>query len=121
MPGTTNPPAFAGLKVIDLTQGLAGPYCAMLMAQNGANVVKVEPPEGDWARRIGLAIGERSTSYVACNRGKRAIVADLKTEDGLDVVRRLAAEADVFMKATVPASRNAWASAIRRCRRPIPS
>ena len=91
-------PAFDGIKVVDLTQGLAGPYCAMLLAQNGADVVKVEPPEGDWSRRIGVPVGARSAAYLACNRGKRAITADLKSSTGLDVVRKLAAKADVFIE-----------------------
>jgi crotonobetainyl-CoA:carnitine CoA-transferase CaiB-like acyl-CoA transferase len=94
----TDKPAFAGIKIIDLTQGLAGPYCAMLMTQNGADVMKVEPPEGDWSRRLGKPVGQRSAAYFACNRGKRAIVADLKSDDGLALVRKLAAGADVFME-----------------------
>lgn len=99
MTGTEPPLAFSGLRVVDLTQGLAGPYCAMLMAQNGAEVVKVEPPEGDWSRSLGVSMGpQRSAAYVACNRGKRAIVADLKTEAGKEIVRRLVARADVFME-----------------------
>ena len=90
---------FEGLRVVDLTQGLAGPFCAMLMAQNGAEVVKVEPPEGDWSRSLGVSAGlNRSAAFVACNRGKRAIVADLKTEQGLQIVRGLAKQADVFME-----------------------
>ena len=90
---------FDGLRVVDLTQGLAGPFCAMLMAQNGAEVVKVEPPEGDWSRRLGVPAGpDRSAAFVACNRGKRAIVADLKTEEGLQIVRGLTKQSDVFME-----------------------
>lgn len=92
-------PAFDGLRVVDLTQGLAGPYCAMLMAQNGADVVKVEPPEGDWSRRLGVPAGpDRSAAYVASNRGKRAIVADLKSSEGMEIVRSLTRGADVFME-----------------------
>ena len=92
-------PAFDRLRVIDLTQGLAGPYCAMLMAQNGADVVKVEPPEGDWSRRLGVPAGpDRSAAYVASNRGKRAIVADLKSSEGMEIVRALTRGADVFME-----------------------
>ena len=90
---------FDGLRVVDLTQGLAGPFCAMLMAQNGAEVVKVEPPEGDWSRSLGVPAGpNRSAAFVACNRGKRAIVADLKTEEGLQIVRGLTKQSDVFME-----------------------
>ena len=99
MIGSDAKPPFEGLRVVDLTQGLAGPFCAMLMAQNGAEVVKVEPPEGDWSRSLGVSAGlNRSAAFVACNRGKRAIVADLKTEQGLQIVRGLAKQADVFME-----------------------
>lgn len=99
MTGNEVPPAFTGVRVVDLTQGLAGPYCAMLLAQNGAEVIKVEPPEGDWSRRLGVSLGaDRSAAYVTCNRGKRAVVADLKTEAGLDLVRRLVGTADIFME-----------------------
>ncbi|PPR63435.1 MAG: Acetyl-CoA:oxalate CoA-transferase [Alphaproteobacteria bacterium MarineAlpha4_Bin2] len=90
---------FDGLRVVDLTQGLAGPYCAMLMAQNGADVIKVEPPEGDWSRRLGVSLGpERTAAYVATNRGKRAIVADLKSDEGLNLVQDLVSGSDVFME-----------------------
>ena len=99
MIGSDAKPPFDGLRVVDLTQGLAGPFCAMLMAQNGAEVVKVEPPEGDWSRRLGVPAGpDRSAAFVACNRGKRAIVADLKTEEGLQIVRGLTKQSDVFME-----------------------
>ena len=57
MIGSDAKPPFDGLRVVDLTQGLAGPFCAMLMAQNGAEVVKVEPPEGDWSRSLGVPAG----------------------------------------------------------------
>ncbi|MEC8136999.1 MAG: CoA transferase, partial [Pseudomonadota bacterium] len=99
MIGSDATPAFEGLRIVDLTQGLAGPFCAMLMAQNGAEVVKVEPPEGDWSRSLGVSAGpNRSAAFVSCNRGKRAIVADLKTEEGQSIVRKLVAQADVFME-----------------------
>ena len=99
MTGTEAKHPFEGLRIVDLTQGLAGPYCAMLMAQNGADVIKVEPPEGDWSRRLGVTLGnERTAAYVASNRGKRAIVADLKTDEGLRIVRALVRDADVFME-----------------------
>ena len=99
MTGTEAKHPFEGLRIVDLTQGLAGPYCAMLMAQNGADVIKVEPPEGDWSRRLGVSLGdERTAAYVASNRGKRAIVADLKTDKGLQIVRALVRDADVFME-----------------------
>ena len=51
---------FAGLSVLDLSQGFAGPYCAELLAQYGADVTKVEPPEGDWSRSLGMVYGDQS-------------------------------------------------------------
>ena len=93
---------FAGLKVVDLTQGIAGPYAAMLLAQYGADVVKVEPPEGDWARALGKRYGDLSAFFVAANLGKRAIVLDLKTDEGRATVRRLISSADVFMESFRP-------------------
>ncbi|MFT5449493.1 MAG: crotonobetainyl-CoA:carnitine CoA-transferase CaiB-like acyl-CoA transferase [Gammaproteobacteria bacterium] len=90
--------AFKGLKVVDLTQGLAGPFCAMTIAQHGAEVIKIEPPEGDWSRTMGGAFDDRTPAFVTCNRGKRAIVVNLKSEAGREVVFKLAATADVFME-----------------------
>ena len=66
MIGSDATPAFEGLRIVDLTQGLAGPFCAMLMAQNGAEVVKVEPPEGDWSRSLGSPGWTKSKCGVCC-------------------------------------------------------
>lgn len=93
---------FKGLRVVDVTQGLAGPFCAMLLGHYGANVVKIEPPEGDWSRTLGLAKGDRTPAFATCNRGKRAIVVDLKQAAGRDVVLRLAEGADVFLESNRP-------------------
>lgn len=93
---------FAGLRVVDLSQGIAGPYAAMLLAQYGADVVKVEPPEGDWARTLGTRYGDQTAFSIAANLGKRSIVLDLKSPRGLEVVRRLAARADVFVEGFRP-------------------
>jgi len=93
---------FAGLKVVDLTQGIAGPYAGMLLAQYGADVVKVEPPEGDWARALGRRYGDLSAFVIAANLGKRAIVLDLKAEEGRATLRRLVTSADVFLESFRP-------------------
>jgi crotonobetainyl-CoA:carnitine CoA-transferase CaiB-like acyl-CoA transferase len=93
---------FAGLKVVDLSQGVAGPYAGMLLAQYGADVIKVEPPEGDWARALGKRYGDLTAFAIAANLGKRAIVLDLKTDEGRATVRRLAAGADVFLESFRP-------------------
>ncbi len=93
---------FAGLKVVDLSQGIAGPYAGMLLAQYGADVIKVEPPEGDWARALGRRYGDLSAFVIAANLGKRAIVLDLKAEEGRATLRRLVASADVFLESFRP-------------------
>ena len=67
---------FAGLKVIDLSQGIAGPYCAMLLAQHGAEVIKVEGiGEGDWARTLGTRYGSHSAYSIIGNLGKASAIA----------------------------------------------
>ena len=93
---------FAGLRVLDMSQGVAGPYCGMLLAQWGAEVVKLEPPEGDWARQLGTRHGDHSAYDIAHNRGKKSIVVDLKNADGLAIARRLAARADVMIESSRP-------------------
>ena len=93
---------FAGLKVVDLSQGIAGPYAAMLLAQYGADVIKVEPPEGDWARGLGKRYGDMTAFAIAANLGKRSIVLDLKTAEDRQILRRLVASADVFMESFRP-------------------
>jgi crotonobetainyl-CoA:carnitine CoA-transferase CaiB-like acyl-CoA transferase len=94
---------FAGLKVIDVSQGVAGPYCAMLLAQYGADVIKVEPPGvGDWARNLGVVYGEHCAYSIPANLGKRAIALDLKQEDGRAILWRLLRGADVFLQGFRP-------------------
>jgi crotonobetainyl-CoA:carnitine CoA-transferase CaiB-like acyl-CoA transferase len=87
-----------GVRVIDLTAMVMGPYCTQIMADMGADVIKVEPPEGDNTRYIsvGPAPG-MSGVYVNVNRGKRAIVLDLRTDDGKTALRALIGTADVFI------------------------
>lgn len=94
---------FAGLKVVDLSQGIAGPYCAMLLAQHGADVIKVEGlGDGDWARTLGTRHGSHSAFSVIGNLGKRSIAVDLKSDAGKDVVWRLLKGADVFLEGFRP-------------------
>ena len=94
-----NPPAgpLAGVKVLDLTQIMAGPMCTMLLADMGANVIKVERPgAGDDTRRMGSRLtGDISGGFLALNRNKRSIALDLRAEDGKAVFRRMAETADV--------------------------
>ena len=94
---------FAGLKVVDLSQGIAGPYCAMLLAQHGANVIKVEGiGDGDWARTLGTRYGSNTAFSIIGNLGKRSIAVDLKSEAGKQVLWRLLDGADVFLEGFRP-------------------
>jgi crotonobetainyl-CoA:carnitine CoA-transferase CaiB-like acyl-CoA transferase len=94
---------FAGLKVVDLSQGVAGPYCGMLLAQYGANVIKVEPTgEGDWARTLGTRYGDQSAYSIPANLGKRSVALDLKAPEGKEVLWRLIAGADVLLEGFRP-------------------
>ena len=88
----------AGVRVVDLTAMVMGPYCTQIMADMGADVIKVEPPAGDNTRYIsvGPAPG-MSGVYINVNRGKRAIVLDLRTDEGSEALRALVATADVFI------------------------
>ncbi len=94
---------FAGLKVIDLSQGIAGPYCAMLLAQQGAQVIKVESPgDGDWSRVLGVRYGDHTAFSIIGNLGKRSVAIDLKQEDGKAVLWKLIEGADVFIEGFRP-------------------
>ncbi len=90
--------ALDGIRVLDLTQVMAGPFCAMLLCDMGADVIKVEPPTGDSTRRMPGAVGTDSPSFNAINRGKRGLVVDLKQAAGRDAVGRLAVWADVLVE-----------------------
>lgn len=88
-----------GLRVLDLTQMVAGPLCTMLLGDLGADVIKVEPPTGDTARGIGVNrdCGE-SDYFLSLNRNKRSVVLDLKTPEGVATLKTLAAGADVVVE-----------------------
>jgi len=93
----------AELRVVELARILAGPWAGQTLADLGADVIKVESPEGDDTRRWGPPFiddgGERTAAYFhACNRGKRSIVADLRTAEGAGLVRQLVATADVLIE-----------------------
>jgi crotonobetainyl-CoA:carnitine CoA-transferase CaiB-like acyl-CoA transferase len=93
---------YEGLRVVDLSQGVAGPHCGMLFALYGADVVKVEPPEGDWGRAIGKRHGDFSAYGIAFNRGKRSVALDLRRAEGREVAARLLARADVVIENNRP-------------------
>ncbi|MEK9724774.1 MAG: CoA transferase, partial [Rhodospirillaceae bacterium] len=93
---------YAGLKIVDISQGFAGPYCASLFALYGAQVDKVEPFDGDWIRGIGRAIGDQTALSLVANPHKRSIALNLKSEAAQDVVKKMAADADVFLESFRP-------------------
>jgi crotonobetainyl-CoA:carnitine CoA-transferase CaiB-like acyl-CoA transferase len=96
--------AFAGMKVIDLSGGVAGPSCAMMLAQHGADVIKVETPHngGDWSRILGRTYEDHSAFSLYGTLGKRSLALDLKTEDGKEALWRLIRGADVFIEGFRP-------------------
>ena len=99
MQGTNGKLPLQGIKVIDFSQILAGPFCTMLLADMGADVVKIEKPNGgDDTRRYGPPFIEgESAAFLTLNRNKRSIVLDLKSEQGISIVRRMLEDADVMI------------------------
>jgi crotonobetainyl-CoA:carnitine CoA-transferase CaiB-like acyl-CoA transferase len=95
--GTTRT-ALEGIRVLDVTQVMAGPFCAMQLCDMGADVIKVEPPGGDSARLMAGASGTDSPGFNAVNRGKRGIVLDFKSTAGQQAFRRLAERADIIVE-----------------------
>jgi len=95
--------ALKGIRVIDFTQIAAGPLCTMLLADMGADVIKIEPPSGDIGRTLGPPfIGGEGAVFLALNRNKRALVIDLKTESGRRQAETLIATADVVVESFRP-------------------
>ena len=96
--------AFKGLKVVDLTGGVAGPSAAMMFAQHGANVIKIETPHGggDWARILGKTYEDHSSFSLFGMLGKKAVALDLKTDEGKTALWKFIDGADVFMEGFRP-------------------
>lgn len=98
----TRPTPLAGLRIVDLTQVLAGPYCTYQLALLGAEVIKVEPPGGEWTRRGGgqgeLAAQGLGLTFCVQNSDKQCVEVDLKDPAGLEAVLRLVDDADVFIQ-----------------------
>lgn len=88
-----------GLKVLDLTRVLAGPYCAMMLADYGANVIKIEPPKvGDDSRAYGPFVGKESAYFMSLNRNKRSMVLNFKDPEHVEVFKELVKSADVVLE-----------------------
>jgi len=90
--------ALDGLRVIDLTQAMAAPFCSMNLADMGADVIKVEPPTGEDMRRGSASRNGHSGTFLTINRGKRGITVDLKQAAGVEVIHRLVRTADAFVQ-----------------------
>lgn len=90
--------AFSGIRVLDFTSTIAGPHCARLLADLGADVIKIEPPEGDMMRSRPPLRAGASTAFGQLNAGKRSIVLDLKRPDAVAAAKRLGGEADVVVE-----------------------
>ncbi|MBX6323522.1 MAG: CoA transferase [Rhodospirillaceae bacterium] len=95
---TTGPRPLGGVRVLDFSRVLAGPYCTALLADLGADVIKVEPPAGDDYRHVGPFIDGESALFLTINRGKRSIVLDLAKPDDLAIAHALAARSDVVVE-----------------------
>lgn len=93
---------FRGIRVLDFGQGVASPYAGYLLAANGADVIKVEPTEGDWSRRLGTTYGNQSALSAVYNRGKRSLALDLKKPEAIETARKLASAADVLIEGFRP-------------------
>jgi crotonobetainyl-CoA:carnitine CoA-transferase CaiB-like acyl-CoA transferase len=92
------PRALEGVRVLDVTQFMAGPFCATILADLGADVIKIEPPSGDSTRQMVGAVGTESPSFNAVNRGKRSLVLNLKIPDGQHLFKRLARSSDILVE-----------------------
>ena len=88
----------SGFRVLDLSSVLSGPASTVLLADQGADVIKIESPAGDIVRRMGRAKDSLSPGFVAANRGKRSVCLDLKKSAGVEILKRLTQEADVFVQ-----------------------
>ena len=104
-----SPGALSGIKVIDLTRVLGGPYCTMILSDHGAEVIKIEPPQGDEVRDWGPPFHEGDASYfIGINRNKRSLALDIGKPEGKAVVLRLLEDADVLIENFKPGSMEKW-------------
>ena len=105
----TNSGAMTGLRVIDLTRVLGGPFCTQILADHGANVIKVEPPAGDEVRDWGPPFHDDDAAYfVGINRNKRSIGLDLASEGGRVVLMKMLESADVLIENSKPGTLDKW-------------
>lgn len=93
-----HPLPYNGLRILDISQGIAGPYCAQILWEQGAEVIKVEPPSGDWGRFVGVVRGEHSALSIQYNAGKRGVAIDGRSDAGRGILRALASQADILVQ-----------------------
>lgn len=93
---------YSGIRIVDLTRVLAGPYATMILAQLGAEVVKVEAPDGEDSRRLPPFWGGESTTYLAVNQNKKSVVLNLKQTADLESLRQIIDRSDVFIESFRP-------------------
>ena len=91
-----------GIKVLDLSQGIAGPYCGTLLSRYGADVIKIEPPAGDWSRDVGNGAGGQSALSAVYNVGKRGMILDLKQPTAVDLLLETSEQCDVVLESSRP-------------------
>ncbi|UYO39785.1 CoA transferase [Rhodopseudomonas palustris] len=109
MTSASMPGAIAGLRVIDLTRVLGGPYCTQILADHGANVIKVEPPAGDEVRDWGPPFHDEDAAYfLGVNRNKRSIGLDLASPGGREVLLKMLEDADVLIENFKPGTLDKW-------------
>ena len=105
----TTPGALAGLRVIDLSRVLGGPFCTQMLADHGAQVIKVEPPQGDETRDWGPPFLDGAASYfLGVNRNKQGVALDLSLPEGRALLLRLLADADVLVENFKPGTLERW-------------
>lgn len=89
---------FSDLKILDISQGVAGPYCTSILWQHGAEIIKVEPLQGDWSRHIGTESAGQSALSLSYNIGKKSISLDAKSNEGRKIILKMVSECDVFIQ-----------------------
>ena len=102
--------ALAGIKVIDLTRVLGGPYCTMVLSDHGADVIKVEPPQGDEVRDWGPPFNEAGDAsyFIGVNRNKRALAIDLRKPEGQAIILKMLEDADILIENFKPGDMERW-------------
>ena len=104
-----NASSLAGLRVIDASRVLAGPYCGQMLGDHGADVIKIEPPAGDETRTFGPPVNAGGAAYYqALNRNKRGVILDLNREDAREVFWRMLETADVLVENFKPGTLASW-------------